>query len=120
MVETAPGRLEAWVRISGTGAARRAEVARGLALERGADPVRAAAGRYGSLAGFTNPEQETEGRRPWVLCRSSTGREASAGVALVEQAGQRLDARAQEQARQKEAQQRMAASERSRDRGMGL
>lgn len=120
VVESAPGRFEAWVRIPASDGVRRLEVARQLATERGADLEGVRTDWFGHLAGFTNPAQETDGRRPWVLCRSSTGREASAGATLVEEANQRLDARAQEAARQREAHQRAqraAAAERSRDRG---
>ena len=124
VVESAPGRLEGWVRVPACDEARRWEVLRQLAAERGADPAREEVGRYGRLAGFTNPRERAGEREPWVLCRASAGREASAGAELVAAAGQRLEARAQEAAAARERQARepgrQRGSDRSRDGGMEL
>lgn len=116
VVETAPGRLQAWVRVPRCDEARRLEILKQLAAERGADPGRMRTGLYGRLAGFTNPRERDGEREPWVLCRASPGREASAGAELVAAAGQRLDAQAQEAAAAREKQAREQGRQRDRDR----
>jgi hypothetical protein len=53
----------------------------------GADPNFADWHHFGRLAGFTNqkPEHKTEqGRRPWVLCHESSGKQASRGQVIME------------------------------------
>ena len=77
---------------------------RTLASEYDADPASADSRHYGRLAGFTNRKDKhttRAGYQPWVLLRESKGKTATAGPALVQQAGQQIEQaqRQQEKAR---------------------
>ncbi len=77
---------------------------RPLASEYDADPASADSRHYGRLAGFTNRKDKhttRAGYQPWVLLRESKGKTATAGPALVQQAGQQIEQaqRQQEKAR---------------------
>ncbi|WP_311135866.1 DNA-primase RepB domain-containing protein [Providencia rettgeri] len=82
----------------------RGQIARTLASEYDADPASADSRHYGRLAGFTNRKDKhttRAGYQPWVLLRESKGKTATAGPALVQQAGQQIEQaqRQQEKAR---------------------
>jgi hypothetical protein len=90
IVEGAPGRYEAWIRVGREApAAALGRIARRLAEEYDADPDAASAHRYGRLAGFTNRSTEdrtTEGLPPFALLRGASGRVAPDGRALLREA----------------------------------
>ena len=92
VIETSADNFQAWIKLSGeeVPAAVRGEVAKRLAKTYGADPASAGARHYGRLAGFTNRKEKyvdpSSGRRPWVLCRESGGRQAAIGPDLARQA----------------------------------
>jgi hypothetical protein len=92
VVETSGGNFQAWIKLAGgeVPAAVRGEVAKRLAKTYGADPASAGARHYGRLAGFINRKEKyvdpSSGRRPWVLCRESGGRQAAIGPDLTRQA----------------------------------
>ncbi|PYA19666.1 DNA primase, partial [Serratia marcescens] len=92
VVETSPKNYQAWVKVAdAAGGELRGQIARTLASEYDADPASADSRHYGRLAGFTNRKDKhttRAGYQPWVLLRESKGKTATAGPALVQQAGQ--------------------------------
>lgn len=105
VVETSPKNYQAWVKVAdAAGGELRGQIARTLASEYDADPASADSRHYGRLAGFTNRKDKhttRAGYQPWVLLRESKGKTATAGPALVQQAGQQIEQaqRQQEKAR---------------------
>nr|WP_290124174.1 DNA-primase RepB domain-containing protein [Shigella sonnei] len=105
IVETSPKNYQAWVKVAdAAGGELRGQIARTLASEYDADPASADSRHYGRLAGFTNRKDKhttRTGYQPWVLLRESKGKTATAGPALVQQAGQQIEQaqRQQEKAR---------------------
>lgn len=105
VVETSPKNYQAWVKVAdAAGGELRGQIARTLASEYDADPANADSRHYGRLAGFTNRKDKhttRAGYQPWVLLRESKGKTATAGPALVQQAGQQIEQaqRQQEKAR---------------------
>jgi hypothetical protein len=95
VLETSPKNYQAWVKVAQAAPdALRGEIARRLAREYDADPASADARHYGRLAGFTNRKDKhttRAGYQPWVLCRESSGKAATAGPELMQHAGQRLE-----------------------------
>ncbi|WP_347240029.1 DNA-primase RepB domain-containing protein, partial [Providencia rettgeri] len=91
-METSPKNYQAWVKVAdAAGGELRGQIARTLASEYDADPASADSRHYGRLAGFTNRKDKhttRAGYQPWVLLRESKGKTATAGPALVQQAGQ--------------------------------
>ncbi|ECP8267982.1 DNA primase [Salmonella enterica subsp. enterica] len=108
IIETSPKNYQAWVKVAQDApAGHRGVIARELAREYDADPASADSRHYGRLAGFTNRKDKHTSRtgyQPWVLCRESSGKSATAGPELMQQAGQVLDSikRRQEKARRLE------------------
>ena len=105
VVETSPKNYQAWVKVAdAAGGELRGQIARTLASEYDADPASADSRHYGRFAGFTNRKDKhttRAGYQPWVLLRESKGKTATAGPALVQQAGQQIEQaqRQQEKAR---------------------
>lgn len=95
IIETSPKNYQAWVKVAQDApAGHRGVIARKLAREYDADPASADSRHYGRLAGFTNRKDKYTSRtgyQPWVLCRESSGKSATAGPELMQQAGQVLD-----------------------------
>ena len=95
IIETSPKNYQAWVKVAQDAPAdHRGVIARKLAREYDADPASADSRHYGRLAGFTNRKDKYTSRtgyQPWVLCRESSGKSATAGPELMQQAGQVLD-----------------------------
>lgn len=95
VVETSPKNYQAWVKVAdAAGGELRGQIARTLASEYDADPASADSRHYGRLAGFTNRKDKhttRAGYQPWVLLRESKGKTATAGPALVQQAGQQIE-----------------------------
>jgi len=96
VVETSPGNLQAWLRVSETPIAKElATAAARLIAERyHADPNSADWRHFGRLAGFTNrkPEHTRDGRQPYVLLREARGLLCEHGARLLQEAGERLTA----------------------------
>lgn len=99
VIETSPKNFQAWVKVADSVPAdQRGAIAQQLAHEYDADKASADSRHYGRLAGFTNRKDKyssRQGYQPWVLCRESSGKAATAGPELVKQATQELDAKAQ-------------------------
>jgi len=99
VIETSPKNFQAWVKVADSVPAdQRGAIAQQLAHEYDADKASADSRHYGRLAGFTNRKDKyssRQGYQPWVLCRESSGKAATAGPELVQQATQELDAKAQ-------------------------
>lgn len=95
IIETSPKNYQAWVKVAQDApAGHRGVIAKELAREYDADPASADSRHYGRLAGFTNRKDKYTSRtgyQPWVLCRESSGKIATAGPELMQQAGQVLD-----------------------------
>lgn len=113
IIETSHRNCQAWVKLGKETLtdALRAEIAKKLAKDWGADPASAESRHYGRLAGFTNRKEKhlTQRGFPFVLCRSSSGVIAQNGAQLIQEAKGREIARQKaletaEQARQLEAQ----------------
>lgn len=94
-VETSPDNYQAWVKSSESLTGHeRATMAKFLARKYDADPNSAQERHYGRLAGFTNQKaehQNSQGRQPFVLLRSSTGEPAQALPAQVKQMRERIN-----------------------------
>lgn len=121
IIETSHRNCQAWVKLGKETLtdALRADIAKKLAKDWGADPASAESRHYGRLAGFTNRKEKhlTERGFPFVLCRSSSGEIAQNGAQLVQEARGREIARQKaletaEQARQLEAQAKAQTRER--------
>lgn len=99
VIETSPKNFQVWVKVADSVPAdQRGAIAQQLANEYDADKASADSRHYGRLAGFTNRKDKyssRQGYQPWVLCRESSGKAATAGPDLVQQAAQELDAKAQ-------------------------
>lgn len=97
VVETSPGRLQAWVRVSEQvlAPAVATEVARQLARLYQGDPASAGWLHMGRLAGFANRKPQRQlwpGAPPWVRLRQAQRQTAAGGAALVEAASSRIAA----------------------------
>jgi len=91
VVETSPGNLQAWVRVSDTplSTAEGTAVARDLAARYDGDRSSANWRHMGRLAGFTNRKEEhrqPDGRYPYVRLHAADGERAPAAPALLERA----------------------------------
>lgn len=99
VIETSPKNFQVWVKVADSVPAdQRGAIAQQLANEYDADKASADSRHYGRLAGFTNRKDKyssRQGYQPWVLCRESSGKAATAGPDLVQQVTQELDAKAQ-------------------------
>jgi hypothetical protein len=97
IVESAPGRYEAWLRVPDRASeAAREWIGRRLARELGSHPLAASPRAWGQLAGFTSqrePARESDGLKPFALLRGVSGRAAPEGPALVRQAERALGER---------------------------
>lgn len=95
VIETSPKNFQAWVRVAQDAPAdHRGSIARKLASEYDADMASADASHYGRLAGFTNRKDKYTSRtgyQPWVLCRESSGKTATAGPQMMQAAKQELE-----------------------------
>jgi hypothetical protein len=104
VVETSPKNLQAWLKVADhekttLSEAHRATISKVLMRSYEADPGSVDARHYGRLAGFTNqkPEhQDKYGRQPYCLLRHSSGKLASKGHDLVQQAETILENQAQQ------------------------
>lgn len=95
VIETSPDNFQAWVRVHDKRLEPKlaTEVATMLAEQYGGDPNSADWRHFGRLAGLTNAKpkyKDANGRSPYVLAHESSGKVASAGLALVLQAAQRV------------------------------
>jgi len=91
VVETSPGNLQAWVRVSDTllSTAEGTAVARDLAARFGGDMSSANWRHMGRLAGFTNRKEEhrqPDGRYPYVRLRDAGGERAADAPAILDRA----------------------------------
>lgn len=93
VLETSPGRFQAWIKLSETPMpeALRRLAMMGIVHALGGDPAQQTS-EYGRLAGFTNqaPQHAKEGRQPYVLIRSSSGQVAPKAGAYLEQIGRHM------------------------------
>jgi len=94
VVETSPGNLQAWVRVSDTPLSKEegTAVARDLAEWYGGDMSSANWRHMGRLASFTNRKEEhrqPDGRYPYVRLRDAGGERAPEAAALLDQARER-------------------------------
>jgi hypothetical protein len=93
IVETSPRNFQAWVRLAPTLRAVGATAVltmccRSLQRAYGGDPAAAHWRHFGRLPGFTNQKpsrRQADGRPPYAVLRSASGRIAPAGLALVAQ-----------------------------------
>ncbi|MFN7882655.1 MAG: DNA-primase RepB domain-containing protein, partial [bacterium] len=108
VTETSPDNFQAWVRVVRVNDRPLQQdlataVAKDLANRYGGDPNSADWRHFGRLAGLTNAKpkhKDASGRSPYVLAHESGGKVAPAGLALVQQAAQRvLDREAQAERR---------------------
>ena len=95
MTETSPDNFQAWVRVHEKRLEPKlaTEVATMLAEQYGGDLNSADWRHFGRLAGLTNAKpkhKDANGRSPYVLAHESSGKVAPAGLALVQQAAQRV------------------------------
>jgi len=89
VVETSPGNLQAWVRVSDTPLSTEegTAVARDLAERYGGDLSSANWRHMGRLAGFTNRKEEhrqPDGRYPYVRLRDASGERAPEAPAILD------------------------------------
>jgi hypothetical protein len=97
VLQTSPGNLQAWVRVSSTPirAAVASQIGKQLAHLYGGDPASTDWRHLGRLAGFTNQKPQRRNRRgysPWVKLLHAHAGWASQSGALLETAEQRLRA----------------------------
>lgn len=95
VIETSPDNFQAWVRVYDKPLESKlaTEVAAMLAEQYGGDHNSADWRHFGRLAGLTNAKpkhKDANGRSPYVLAHESGGKVASAGLALVQLAAQRV------------------------------
>jgi hypothetical protein len=95
VIQTSPGHLQAWIRVSTQPLPARAAtvIAQHLAHLYGADRGSAEGRHLGRLAGFTNQKPQRRlptGLPPWVRVRQAVGALASQGPALVKDARHRV------------------------------
>ncbi len=91
VVETSPGNLQAWVRVSGTPLSNEegTAVARDLAARYGGDLSSANWRHMGRLAGFTNRKEEhtqPDGRHPYARLHDAGGERAADAPAILDRA----------------------------------
>ncbi len=91
VVETSPGNLQAWVRVSDTPLSTEegTAVARDLATRYGGDMSSANWRHMGRLAGFTNRKEEhrqPDGRYPYVRLRDAGGERAADAPTILDRA----------------------------------
>jgi len=91
VVETSPGNLQAWVRVSDTPLSKEegTAVARELAARYDGDMSSANWRHMGRVAGFTNQKKEhaqPNGRHPYVRLHTADGKRAPAAPALLDRA----------------------------------
>ncbi len=91
VVETSPGNLQAWVRVSDTPLSKEegTAVARELAARYDGDMSSANWRHMGRVAGFTNQKKEhaqPDGRHPYVRLHTADGKRAPAAPALLDRA----------------------------------
>jgi len=91
VVETSPGNLQAWVRVSDTPLSKEegTAVARDLAARYDGDMSSANWRHMGRVAGFTNQKKEhtqPNGRHPYVRLHTADGKRAPAAPALLDRA----------------------------------
>ncbi len=91
VVETSPGNLQAWVRVSDTPLSTEegTAVARDLAARYDGDMSSANWRHMGRLAGFTNQKEEhtqPNGRHPYVRLHAADGKRAPAAPAILDRA----------------------------------
>ena len=120
VTETSPNNFQAWVRVHDKHLEPQlaTEVAAMLAKEYGGDPNSADWRHFGRLAGLTNAKphhKDDSGRSPYVLAHDSSGKVAPAGLALIQQAAQRL----RERQAKSERQIRLKATETALERTNG-
>lgn len=105
VLETSRGNLAAWVRIAPPDAPEPSPeasttIAKAMARTYGADPAAADHAHVSRLPGFTNrkPIRQVEGRSPYVLLKSASGRIAEAGLDLIDQVRVYLEKNARQRA----------------------
>ena len=121
VTETSPNNFQAWVRVHEKRLEPKlaTEVATMLAKEYGGDPNSADWRHFGRLAGLTNAKpkhKDANGRSPYVLAHESSGKVAPAGLALVQQAAQRVRDREASIERQSRIEATQTAPERTNGR----
>lgn len=121
VTETSPDNFQAWVRVSASPLvpAVATAVANMLAEQFGGDPNSADWRHFGRLAGLTNSKpkhKDANGRSPYVLSHECSGKVAPAGLALVEQAAQRVRDREASIERQSRIEAAQTAPERTNGR----
>ena len=121
VIETSPDNFQAWVRVHDKRLEPKlaTEVATMLAKEYGGDPNSADWRHFGRLAGLTNAKpkhKDANGRSPYVLAHESGGKVAPAGLALVQQAAQRVLDREAKAERESRAEAAQTAPERTNGR----
>lgn len=121
VTETSPDNFQAWVRVHEKRLEPKlaTEVATMLAKEYGGDPNSADWRHFGRLAGLTNAKphhKDGNGRSPYVLAHDSGGKVAPAGLALVQQAAQRVRDREASIERQSRIEATQTAPERTNGR----
>lgn len=105
VLETSRGNLAAWVRIAPPDAPEPSPeaattIAKALARTYAADTAAADHAHVSRLPGFTNrkPIRQVEGRSPYVLLKSASGRIAEAGLDLIDQVRVYLEKNARQRA----------------------
>jgi len=76
VIETSPGRFQAWIRLPAADPEEARQQLRTLAQRYGADPAAVGLGRFGRLPGFTNPKPEhvgPDGRAPFARLVAAGG-----------------------------------------------
>lgn len=121
VIETSPDNFQAWVRVHDKRLEPKlaTEVATMLAKEYGGDLNSADWRHFGRLAGLTNAKpkhKDANGRSPYVLAHESGGKVAPAGLALVQQAAQRVLDREAKAERESRAEAAQTAPERTNGR----
>ena len=121
VTETSPDNFQAWVRVHDRPLEPKlaTEAAKILAKAYGGDLNSADWRHFGRLAGLTNAKpqhKDTHGRSPYVLAHASGGKVAPAGLALVQQAAQRVRDREAKAEREVRLEAARTASERTNGR----
>lgn len=105
VLETSRGNLAAWVRIAPPDAPEPSPeaattIAKAMARTYGADRAAADHAHVSRLPGFTNrkPIRQIDGRSPYVLLKSASGRVAKAGLDLIDQVRVYLERNARQHA----------------------
>jgi hypothetical protein len=121
VTETSPDNFQAWVRVHERPLEPKlaTEVATMLAAQYGGDPNSADWRHFGRLAGLTNAKpkhKDANGRSPYVLAHDSGSKVAPAGLALVQQAAQRVREREASTERKTRLEATQTAPERTKGR----